>query len=476
MNDTYMKTLNESWEGHKEYEKLVAKLENRRLDFDAKLNKVQKSKKENTALEEETRAAQAKYEETLEVMTQKMLELNSQDDAHHRSLLEFIDLQQKYFSECATILSGLKDQLADSRVPAPQQRISTMHSAVPISKISNRSDPALRPDSRFGDASRTQTYGRSTPDYTAAVPITNLALSSSPPRPMSVAKGNLKQAKVLFDFDAENENELTIRVGDIVDITEEIDAGWWVGTIQGTGQSGMFPSNYTEVLKTEVVIPAKPRLPSGSSFADRNRSSSYQPPQPAAAIAQAATRQRSISENRHVEDQADDTIINDAAHFAKVEMFRMRALPLATLSKASPFSPSLASRVLQSRAGSHKSHDHHDAPAKMHPPEYLEVAKNWPHEEYAPTNYGTYEEAHKTYPETKEMAKIIASSYEEPTPVSFNTRGWHQVLAVVVLGLLGYRLADEYAAGKEHPVAAFVARLQDGVAEEAIRIDRETLP
>ncbi len=40
------------------------------------------------------------------------------------------------------------------------------------------------------------------------VPMQNLAFiqESSPPRPMSVAN---KQAKVLFDFDGENSNELT---------------------------------------------------------------------------------------------------------------------------------------------------------------------------------------------------------------------------------------------------------------------------
>ena len=50
---------------NKEYTRLKSKLENRRLDFDAKLNKVQKSKKENSVLEEETRVSQAKYEEVL---------------------------------------------------------------------------------------------------------------------------------------------------------------------------------------------------------------------------------------------------------------------------------------------------------------------------------------------------------------------------------------------------------------------------
>lgn len=49
----------------KNYQALKKKLENRRLDFDAKLNKLNKSKKENPALEEEMKTAQFKYEETL---------------------------------------------------------------------------------------------------------------------------------------------------------------------------------------------------------------------------------------------------------------------------------------------------------------------------------------------------------------------------------------------------------------------------
>lgn len=75
----YLSTIHDSLENHKEYNRLNTKLENRRLDFDAKLNKVQKSKKENTVLEEETRVCQAKYEETLESITEKMIELNSED-------------------------------------------------------------------------------------------------------------------------------------------------------------------------------------------------------------------------------------------------------------------------------------------------------------------------------------------------------------------------------------------------------------
>jgi hypothetical protein len=64
-------------EESKEYDQLKKKLENRRLDFDAKLNQVQKAKKETPQLEEATRVAQSKYEETMTALTNKMIEINS---------------------------------------------------------------------------------------------------------------------------------------------------------------------------------------------------------------------------------------------------------------------------------------------------------------------------------------------------------------------------------------------------------------
>ena len=72
-----MAKLDNMLEDSKEYEYLKRKLENRRLDFDAKLNQVQKAKKEKPQLEEETRMAQSKYEETMTNLTNKMIDINS---------------------------------------------------------------------------------------------------------------------------------------------------------------------------------------------------------------------------------------------------------------------------------------------------------------------------------------------------------------------------------------------------------------
>jgi len=50
----------------KEYQALQKKLHSRRLDYDSKLAKVQKAKKEKPEWEEEMQSAKAKYEETRE--------------------------------------------------------------------------------------------------------------------------------------------------------------------------------------------------------------------------------------------------------------------------------------------------------------------------------------------------------------------------------------------------------------------------
>ena len=64
-----------------------------------------------------------------------------------------------------------------------------------------------------------------------------------------------KKAKVIFSYDAKKEDELTLKVGDIVDIlrvTEE--DGWWSGQLGS--KEGLFPSNYVEVIEYEHVAEA----------------------------------------------------------------------------------------------------------------------------------------------------------------------------------------------------------------------------
>jgi len=51
---------------------------------------------------------------------------------------------------------------------------------------------------------------------------------------------NIK-AKVIFEYNASQEDELTLAVGDIVKIIDQSDDGWWEGELNG--KHGMFPES-----------------------------------------------------------------------------------------------------------------------------------------------------------------------------------------------------------------------------------------
>ncbi|KAG7252286.1 hypothetical protein CRUP_029345, partial [Coryphaenoides rupestris] len=70
---------------------------------------------------------------------------------------------------------------------------------------------------------------------------------SSPPPPGRVAQE--EQCKVLFDYAPQNQDELELKVGELVDINEEVDRGWWSGSVNG--KSGLFPSNFVKELEEE---------------------------------------------------------------------------------------------------------------------------------------------------------------------------------------------------------------------------------
>uniref|UniRef100_A0A3B4H6A4 Osteoclast-stimulating factor 1 n=1 Tax=Pundamilia nyererei TaxID=303518 RepID=A0A3B4H6A4_9CICH len=68
-----------------------------------------------------------------------------------------------------------------------------------------------------------------------------------PPVPAASKKPKKRQCKVLFDYQPQNEDELELKVGNIVEITEEVEEGWWSGTLNG--KSGIFPSNFVKELE-----------------------------------------------------------------------------------------------------------------------------------------------------------------------------------------------------------------------------------
>ncbi|PKY39821.1 hypothetical protein RhiirA4_453080 [Rhizophagus irregularis] len=80
------------------------------------------------------------------------------------------------------------------------------------------------------------------------IPLPNLPPKKKPPKPKKAEP----KAEVIYDYDAEGDDEISLIPGTIVTIIEKDDEGWWTGRNE-QGKVGMFPSTYVkEIKQTEV--------------------------------------------------------------------------------------------------------------------------------------------------------------------------------------------------------------------------------
>lgn len=74
---------------------------------------------------------------------------------------------------------------------------------------------------------------------------------------------NLKKYKVTFEYEAANEDELGLKLGDIVEFIEEEEVGWFKGRLNS--KVGVFPSNFVEPYSEPAPAtrsePSKPEKP-----------------------------------------------------------------------------------------------------------------------------------------------------------------------------------------------------------------------
>lgn len=85
-------------------------------------------------------------------------------------------------------------------------------------------------------------------DPPAAYPV------QAPPTPASPAPANSPKkgrfVRAMFDHEAEAEDELTFKVGDMVEVLETMDGGWWSGRCNG--MVGDFPVDYVDTTNFEA--------------------------------------------------------------------------------------------------------------------------------------------------------------------------------------------------------------------------------
>ncbi|KAG2468704.1 MEP1A protein, partial [Polypterus senegalus] len=64
---------------------------------------------------------------------------------------------------------------------------------------------------------------------------------------IGLPRSKKRQYRVTFDYSPQHDDELELKIGDVVDFTEEVEEGWWNGTING--KFGLFPSNFVREIE-----------------------------------------------------------------------------------------------------------------------------------------------------------------------------------------------------------------------------------
>ncbi|KAI9488031.1 hypothetical protein BDB00DRAFT_850388 [Zychaea mexicana] len=321
LKEDYMSTLEAGLQEYKEYQALKKKLESRRLDYDSKLGRLQKAKKEKPELEQEMQASKLKYEETEYDLIQKMVYLQEFEDTHYETLRRLLEAQYMYYSRAAELLDGMRANWGQGGNPMarPVTRSATTFSSSTVStprSFNNNSNsnmnggaggddyfaysespdtqtPARSPGSALSSIQRRLSTRQGSADSLNVHPAGPRRVSSStsirsstsersastrqpPPMPRRNQQATTKRRKAMYDFEGESIEELSFRAGDVITVVEEVDEGWWLGEVEhfGPKRRGIFPVNYTEDIvgnsnNRSPPMPARPSIPPAASIQEQ---------------------------------------------------------------------------------------------------------------------------------------------------------------------------------------------------------------
>ncbi|XP_067273937.1 CD2-associated protein isoform X2 [Pseudorasbora parva] len=144
-----------------------------------------------------------------------------------------------------------KDEPKAKEEPKEAKEVKEVKDETPLQRRTSKNVASL--------VQRISTYG---------LPTGGLGLQPHSQPRASKKKPKKRQCKVLFEYVPQNEDELELKLGDIIEITEEVEEGWWSGSMNG--KSGLFPSNFVkEIESTEETetsdVTEEPETPDGVS-------------------------------------------------------------------------------------------------------------------------------------------------------------------------------------------------------------------
>ncbi|XP_060536942.1 endophilin-A isoform X2 [Cylas formicarius] len=273
------------------------KLQGRRLDFDCK--------RRRQAKEEEIKAAEDKFAESLHLAQMGMFNLLENDVEQISQLATFAEGLLEYHNQCTEILKGITETLQEKKEEAmnrpkvefvpktlsdlniegvsvadgyngtnsnyfntfntqsgnnnsnlPSSRGSFKGSALAPKLIPMKQAPIPDPYDpwSFLEGSSQVSSPQHKPQQLELLPGQQSANASPLPSPMkSPARTPMNRqpcCTALYDFEAENPGELSFKENEVITLLNKIDENWFEGSVNG--RTGYFPVNY---VKVEVPLP-----------------------------------------------------------------------------------------------------------------------------------------------------------------------------------------------------------------------------
>ncbi|KAL1838585.1 hypothetical protein VTJ49DRAFT_2512 [Mycothermus thermophilus] len=192
---TWLESLERSLATMKEYHAARKKLENRRLNYDACITKVQKAKRDDPRLEEELRAARVKYEESTDDVLRRMQDIQDAEAESVQDMTQFLDAELDYHERCVEEL-----RRARQNWPASVSRRS-------YSPVESR--PAVRSRTNTTQSFKERLSRSNTVEAESTAPAVRMPIRASPrtQQPDGLARPSIGRANSSFQGGATLDRE-----------------------------------------------------------------------------------------------------------------------------------------------------------------------------------------------------------------------------------------------------------------------------
>lgn len=190
------------------------------LSSDHPHNAAAEKKGESEALHQ----ASKHYEESKEQYFNAMVSLQDSEPEQVTQLQSYVDAQLEFHQKCVEVFKeasatlSRKAQEASSR---PKHTHSS-HSSVSSSSYGEDHSSYSTPAPAYGAPGG---YGA---DSYAAAPPPIASRAAPPPPPARAAAPGLKRCTALYDFSGEGSGELSFHAGDVITITNMVNAEWYL--------------------------------------------------------------------------------------------------------------------------------------------------------------------------------------------------------------------------------------------------------